>query len=116
MNVLYQVLRLLREKQCIFFQSLPAHWQRTDDPRAPMQMYKAKDVSIWTNDSSPTLSLRLWLPATSKPYYLITAFYKVITNTEMKTSGGLSKSWKGSTSVDSQEEVKRSVLMLIWVQ
>lgn len=77
----------------VLFQNLPAHWQCTDHPRTPMQIYKeAKDVSVWTNDSSPALSLRLWLPATFKPYYLITAFYKVITNTEMKTSGGLAKS------------------------
>lgn len=94
MNVLNQVLRLLREKQCfVLFCFKIFLLIDNEHPRTPMQIYKeAKDVSVWTNDSSPTLSLRLWLPATFKPYYLITASSKVITNTEMKTSGSLAKS------------------------
>lgn len=56
MNVLNQVLRLLREKQGFFFQNLTDHWQYSDHPSAPMEMYKKKkDVFICTNDSSPTL-------------------------------------------------------------
>lgn len=52
------------------------------------------------NDSSPTLSLRLWLTLTSKSHYLITAFLEVIMDTEMGTFGGLAKSWKEPTIVD----------------
>lgn len=54
MNVLNQVLRMLREKQVSFFffpQNLTAYWQCAGHPSAPVE----KDVFICTNDSSPTL-------------------------------------------------------------
>lgn len=88
MNVLNQVLRLLREKQVVVFFSKPyclltkliqvLQWKCTKKQRCVHMQQRFQSYSV---------SHRLWLTSTSKPWYLITAFYKVITDTNWNLWG-----------------------------